>query len=189
MNARQAALAEVERRDSDIAARIIEELGRPPTDTDCVRNHLERLRTEIAAFGEFATDVEQPSAAKKKIGMVGLHARKTVSCIEDLTPRWSTLLSLAFTPDKAKLAQLMSDLTQVAHRADEIFAGLDDGPVFDLDFMCADVARDLMLELSVKPTKYATYYIVAGLMREALTGEEAVSLKRACDAVIDTYGN
>lgn len=187
--------------DDEMVDRIVEELGRPTTDRECVRTYIEYLREDIEAMGAFAPDPDASrwSDERKNLKQIYGHARKLAFGIKGLSPRGRyTLALLAFFHEKPqgdpqawfkqRLDKFVEDdLLQIAGRARQLWRELPDDPMRDPKDDCAEEARLLMRELSLKPTKgaYSKYYVVAQLMWEAVTGEEDVDMKRACDRHID----
>ena len=146
----------------------------------------------------FAPDPATPrfSDEKKVLGQFAGHAEKAARCIKELSPLARHILAanafldafLGHTPEDPdkKLAEILSGLMVLAHKADEIQRTFSD-PSQDPKEECAQSAWALMDALGAKPTKYTVYYVVAGLMWEALTGEEGVDMKRACDRTVDEF--
>lgn len=187
-------------RDDEIAGRILGQLKRPVTeaDMDCVRTHFWYLREHIKSMGVFAPNPASPrfSDEKKVLGQFAGHVEKAVHCIRELSPRSRHILAanafidafLGHTPTpedpEKKLDGILSDLMVLANMADEIRRTVSD-PCEDPKEKCAQTTWVLLDALGIKPTKYEKYFGVAGMMWEALTGEEEVDMERVWDRTID----
>lgn len=181
-------------RDDEIARDILGELKRPAADLDCVLTYFRYLREDIKEIGVFAPGPIVPRFGdeKKILKQLAGHAQKLALCIKKLSPSLCHFLAIHAYFERAddpnldpdlKLSELLSDLMVLACKADEIQQTnlCRDDPKDS----CASAAWALMREFGLEPTKYWTYYNVAGLMYEALTHEEADDMKPACDRTID----
>jgi hypothetical protein len=188
--------------DDEMAEAIRAELQLELWALDAIKHRIRWLRGSI----KVASELPQPSAAKKTIANIANHATALASAVEKIDPNWRFTLRLQFferakngaliaSSDseqraEAKMKEWMSQLNLLA-RDLEYYAHVPHDFLPGPKAKCAWAAADLIRELSpATPLTKGTdskLHSVASLLWSAVTGEADENMRRACDRLADLF--